>query len=112
MPAPRMPIRFGVELPHRLELLGPAAVRVEVLGFDSIWIGDHVAIHRPTLDPLGALSYLAGLTRRVRIGPGVVYFAVPPGRLLEQLERFGTEVRAVVADWAEPSPSLAAPWRA
>jgi probable F420-dependent oxidoreductase len=71
-----MPIRFGVELPHLPELLGPAAVRAEALGFDSVWIGDHVAIHRPTLDPLGALSYLAGLTRRVRIGPCVYLLAL------------------------------------
>ena len=65
-PAPlgRKPIRFGIELQHRPELLAPAAIRAEALGFDSVWIGDHMAIHRPTLDPLGALSYLAGLTRR------------------------------------------------
>ena len=75
-PAPRLSIRFGVELPHRPELLAPAAVRAEALGFDSVWIGDHVAIHRPTLDPLGALSYLAGVTRRVRIGPCVYLLAL------------------------------------
>ena len=77
-PAPldRKPIRFGIELQHRPELLAPAAIRAEALGFDSVWIGDHVAIHRPTLDPLAALSYLAGLTRRVRIGPCVYLLAL------------------------------------
>ena len=72
----RTSVRFGVELPHRPELLAPAALRAEALGFDSVWIGDHVAIHRPTLDPLAALSYLAGLTRRVRIGPCVYLLAL------------------------------------
>jgi probable F420-dependent oxidoreductase len=69
-------VRFGVELPHRPELLAPAALRAEALGFDSVWIGDHVAIHRPTLDPLGTLSYLAGITRRVRLGPCVYLLAL------------------------------------
>jgi probable F420-dependent oxidoreductase len=64
-------IRFGVELQHRAELLAPTAMRAEALGFDSVWIGDHVAIHRPTFDALAALSYLAAVTRRVRIGPCV-----------------------------------------
>jgi alkanesulfonate monooxygenase SsuD/methylene tetrahydromethanopterin reductase-like flavin-dependent oxidoreductase (luciferase family) len=41
----------------------------------------------------------------------VIYFAVPPGRVLEQLERFGAEVRALVPDWAEPSPASVTPWR-
>ena len=66
-----MPVRFGVEIPHRAELLGPVAIRAEALGFDSVCIGDHVAFHTPTLDCLAALGYVAALTRRVRIGPCV-----------------------------------------
>jgi probable F420-dependent oxidoreductase len=66
-----MPVRFGIELQHRPELLGPVAIRAEALGFDSVWIGDHVAFHNPTLDSLAALSYVAAVTRRVRIGPCV-----------------------------------------
>src|SRR5262245_12149465 len=71
-----MPARFGIEIPHRPELLGPVAMRAEALGFDSVWIGDHVAIHRPTLDSLAALSYVAALTRRVRMGPCVYLLAL------------------------------------
>jgi probable F420-dependent oxidoreductase len=71
-----MPIRVGIELQHRPELLGPVAMRAEALGFDSVWIGDHVAIHRPTLDSLAALSYLAAVTRRVRLGPCVYLLAL------------------------------------
>jgi probable F420-dependent oxidoreductase len=71
-----MPVRFGIEIQHRPELLGPVAMRAEALGFDSVWIGDHVAIHRPTLDSMAALSYLAALTRRVRIGPCVYLLAL------------------------------------
>jgi hypothetical protein len=71
-----MPVRFGVEIQHRPELLGPVAVRVEALGFDSVWVGDHLAFHNPTLDVLGALSYVAALTRRVRIGSCVYLLAL------------------------------------
>ncbi len=71
-----MPVRFGIELQHRPELLGPVAIRAEALGFDSVWIGDHVAFHNPTLDSLAALSYVAALTRRVRIGPCVYLLAL------------------------------------
>lgn len=74
--SPRMPVRFGIEIPHRPELLGPAAVRAEALGFDSVWIGDHVAFHTPTLDSLAALGYVAALTRRVRLGPCVYLLAL------------------------------------
>jgi probable F420-dependent oxidoreductase len=71
-----MAVRFGIEIQHCPELLGPVAIRAEALGFDSVWIGDHVAIHRPTLDSLAALSYVAALTRRVRIGPCVYLLAL------------------------------------
>jgi probable F420-dependent oxidoreductase len=71
-----MRVRVGVEIPHRPELLGPVAVRAEALGFDSVWIGDHIAFHNPTLDSLTALAYVAALTRRVRIGPCVYLLAL------------------------------------
>jgi len=72
----RMRIRVGVEIPHRPELLGPVSIRAEALGFESVWIGDHAAFHNPTLDSLGALGYVAALTRRVRIGPCVYLLAL------------------------------------
>jgi probable F420-dependent oxidoreductase len=71
-----MAVRFGVEIQHRPELLGPVATRAEALGFDSVWVGDHLAFHNATLDCLGALSYVAALTRRVRIGPCVYLLAL------------------------------------
>jgi probable F420-dependent oxidoreductase len=71
-----MRVRVGVEIPHRPELLGPVAVRAEALGFDSVWIGDHIAFHNPTLDSLTALGHVAALTRRVRVGPCVYLLAL------------------------------------
>jgi len=103
-----MPVRFGIAIQHRPELLGPVATRAEALGFDSVWIGDHVAIHRPTLDSMAALSYVAALTRRVRIGP-CVYLARkycllgPPAACVERLAEFeAAGVRSFVIYFTVP----------
>ncbi len=47
------------------------ARRVEAAGFDSIWVGDHVAFHVPILESLTLLAYVAGVTERVRLCTGV-----------------------------------------
>ena len=90
-------LNFGYHLP----IWGPAATRetlialarhVEALGFDSVWASDHVVIPfeirsrypynatgdfplSPTtnfLEPLTALSLVAGVTERVRLGTTVL----------------------------------------
>lgn len=56
------------------------AVAADDAGFDSIWVGDHVALPRtvdsgisdPRLEALVTLTYLAAVTRRVRLGVGVL----------------------------------------
>jgi probable F420-dependent oxidoreductase len=75
--------------PDALRSLAQAA---EDLGFDSIWLSDHVVVpehiassypydpdgrfptlpNQPYLEPLSALAYLAGMTRRVRLGTHVL----------------------------------------
>lgn len=45
--------------------------RIEELGFDSIWVGDHVSFYVPMLESLTLLSFVAAATERVRIGTGV-----------------------------------------
>jgi alkanesulfonate monooxygenase SsuD/methylene tetrahydromethanopterin reductase-like flavin-dependent oxidoreductase (luciferase family) len=44
---------------------------VEAAGFDSIWVGDHVSFYVPILESLTLLSFVAGVTERVRLGTGV-----------------------------------------
>src|SRR5579883_158524 len=56
----------------------------EATGFDSLWAGEHVVLPDPQappsplapqeriLDPLVALSFLAGQTRRVLLGTGII----------------------------------------
>src|SRR5215470_7753379 len=44
---------------------------VEGAGFDSIWVGDHISFYVPILESLTLLSFVAGVTDRVRLGTGV-----------------------------------------
>lgn len=62
------------------ERLRSRAIRAEEVGFESLWVGDHIALPRtapdsatePRLEALTALTYLAAVTRSVRLGVGVL----------------------------------------
>jgi alkanesulfonate monooxygenase SsuD/methylene tetrahydromethanopterin reductase-like flavin-dependent oxidoreductase (luciferase family) len=62
-------------------------VLAEELGFDSVWITEHhFSDYSICTNPLQALTYLAGRTRRIRLGTQVI--VVPwhdPVRLAEQI---------------------------
>lgn len=47
------------------------AQRIEALGFDSLWVGDHIAFHVPITDSLTLLAFAAGVTERVSLGTAV-----------------------------------------
>ncbi len=47
------------------------ARRIEEMGFDSIWVGDHISFYVPLLESLTLLSFMAGVTERVRLGTSV-----------------------------------------
>jgi probable F420-dependent oxidoreductase len=52
------------------------AQRAEALGFDSLWVGDHVAFHVPIADALSLLSFAAGATTRITLGTAVYLIAL------------------------------------
>jgi probable F420-dependent oxidoreductase len=62
------------------EVLARRARRAEEVGFESLWVGDHIALpfdagdppEEPRLEALVALTYLAALTTRVRLAVGVI----------------------------------------
>jgi alkanesulfonate monooxygenase SsuD/methylene tetrahydromethanopterin reductase-like flavin-dependent oxidoreductase (luciferase family) len=73
--------RFGLLLPHFGEhadqdLLIEGARRAEDLGFDSLWVRDHLVFHphglegtdRTFIEPFVTLSFVAGVTRRIGLG--------------------------------------------
>jgi probable F420-dependent oxidoreductase len=45
--------------------------RVECLGFDAVWSGDHIIMHSPILDVMTVLATYAAVTERVKIGTAV-----------------------------------------
>jgi probable F420-dependent oxidoreductase len=52
------------------------ARRIEALGFDSLWVGDHVAFHVPIAESLTTLSFAAGATERIQLGTAVYLLAL------------------------------------
>ncbi len=92
-----MAVTFGCSLPTRGPMAGPEALRslaqrAEDLGYDSVWVSDHIILPRqvgsfypyaadgvatfrpdePYYEPLAALNFLAGCTQRVRLGTHVL----------------------------------------
>src|SRR5204862_6141448 len=78
-------MRFGVWIPNCRHLATPdvirrTAVRAEHLGYDSIWVSDHVIVPHANVvnfgetvfDPLVTLAVVAGATSRVRLGTTVL----------------------------------------
>jgi probable F420-dependent oxidoreductase len=45
--------------------------RIERLGFDAIWSGDHIIMHSPIMDVMTVLASFAAITERVKIGTAV-----------------------------------------
>jgi alkanesulfonate monooxygenase SsuD/methylene tetrahydromethanopterin reductase-like flavin-dependent oxidoreductase (luciferase family) len=86
-------VNVGLQLPEvervvrRDELAGMARA-AEELGFDSLWVGDHLLyrgdgrLERGPWDCFTTLAWLAGITERVELGPLVACTAFhPPGIL-------------------------------
>lgn len=72
-------LTFGV-LPGHDEsgdLLGSVEL-AEALGFDSVWVGDHVLWYVPSPDPIALLGAITARTTRVRLGTAVMLAALRP----------------------------------
>ena len=55
-------------------------VRMERLGFDSLWVWDHILLgvepHFPILDALSMITAVAARTERIRLGTGILILPV------------------------------------
>lgn len=92
-----MPVSFGCSLPSRGPMASPEALRslaqrAEDLGFDSVWVSDHIVLPKevssfypysadgvatftadqPYYEPISTLNFLAGCTHRLRLGTHVL----------------------------------------
>ncbi len=78
-------MNVGIWIPNCRHLAMPdiilgAAVRAEQLGYDSVWVSDHVVVPHANVknfgetvfDPLVTLAVIAGATSRVRLGTAVL----------------------------------------
>lgn len=75
-----MKVRIGFGVGTRSGLSDPTDLRrvargLERLGYDSLWFAERLT--GPLLDPLVAMSYVAGCTEKLKFGPAVM---VLPGR--------------------------------
>jgi probable F420-dependent oxidoreductase len=71
-------IRCGVAFfpPNWIDL--ELAAYAEALGFDALWIGEHIAFHVPTFDALTAMAAVAACTTRIGIGAAAVLLPLRP----------------------------------
>jgi probable F420-dependent oxidoreductase len=68
---------FGIQLSlHSPEAQWALVRRVEELGFDSVWTGDHVSFHNPLYESLTLLAAYAPITRRIKLGVAVYLLAL------------------------------------
>ncbi|MDI6100911.1 LLM class F420-dependent oxidoreductase [Actinoplanes sp. NEAU-A12] len=111
-------MRFGLYGLHRdrnveSDVLVRRARSAEEAGFESLWVGDHIALppgegNPPRLEALIALSYLAAVTSRVRLGVGLIVLPQrQPVLLAKQLTSLdvlsgGRLTVAVGAGYVEP----------
>jgi probable F420-dependent oxidoreductase len=78
-------MQLGIHLPHIGRKAGPdairrAAVRAEQLGFDDVWVSEHIIIPKDAAyppsanfwDPVLTLTWAAAATDRVRLGTSVL----------------------------------------
>ena len=50
--------------------------RVEALGFDSVWCGDHVSFNLPIYESMTLLASYSAITERIRLGSAVYLLAL------------------------------------
>jgi len=118
-------MQVGVWIPNCRHLATPenirgAAVRAEELGYDSVWVSDHVVVPHANVvnfgetifDPLVTLAVIAGATRRVRLGTTVLIVpyrnAVVTAKMVSSLDALsgGRVVLGIGAGWVAAESAM------
>src|SRR5262249_56815987 len=50
--------------------------RLEAVGYDSVWTGDHMSFHNPIHESITLLATYAPITKRIKLGVGVYLLAL------------------------------------
>src|SRR2546425_579450 len=124
------PMNVGVWIPNcrylaTPEIIRSTAVRAEHLGYDSIWVSDHVVVPHANVvnfgetvfDPLVTLAVVAGATSRVRLGTTVLIVPyrnpVVTAKMISSLDALsgGRFILGIGAGWvAAESVALGVPF--
>ena len=118
-------MKFGVWIPTcrhlaTVEIIRHSAVRAEQLGYDSVWVSDHVVVPNANIvnfgetifDPLVTLGVLAGATSRVRLGTTVLIVpyrnAVVTAKMVSSLDALsgGRVVLGIGAGWVAAESAM------
>ena len=123
-------MKFGVWIPNcrhlaTSDIIRATAVEAEELGYDSVWVSDHVVVPEANVvnfgetvfDPFITLAVAAGATRRVRLGTTVLIIpyrnAVVTAKMVSSLDALseGRVILGVGAGWvAAESAMLGVPF--
>lgn len=123
-------MEFGICIPHYGKPIDTAKIletarRAEALGFESIWVTDHILVPQTLdiiyrdnmLEPLALLNYLAALTTRVKIGTSVIILPyrnpIVVAKMLATTDQLsgGRLIFGAAVGWMEPEfAALGAPF--
>jgi probable F420-dependent oxidoreductase len=123
-------MEFGICIPHYgkpidLPRILDTVRRAEELGFDSVWVTDHILVPQTLeiiyrdhmLDPLALLNYVAAITTRVKIGTSVIILPyrnpIVVAKMLATTDQLsgGRLIFGAAVGWMEPEfAALRAPF--
>jgi probable F420-dependent oxidoreductase len=113
-------MRYGIHLPHAGEQDTPAllrrfALKAEDLGLDDVWVSEHIIVPRDKFprsplfyDPVLSLTWVAAVTKRVRLGTSVLVLPMrhplPLAKELATLHNLseGRLILGAGVGWLEP----------
>jgi probable F420-dependent oxidoreductase len=123
-------MEFGICIPHygkplHIPRILDTVRRAEDLGFDSVWVTDHILVPQTLdiiyrdhmLEPLALLNYVAAITTRVKIGTSVLILPyrnpIVVAKMLATTDHLsaGRLIFGAAVGWMEPEfAALAAPF--
>ena len=111
----RLPNADYLGFPATTEAIAETAVKAETLGFDAIFVNDHVIVDdgprnvpwRNVYDPLMTLAYVAALTSRIMLGTSVLIVPyrnpIVTAKMIATLDQMsgGRAIAGIGAGWNE-----------
>ena len=122
----RLPNADYLGFPATTDAIVQTAVKAEELGFDALFVNDHVIVDgsarselwRNVYDPLMALSYVAALTSRIKLGTSVLIMPyrnpIVTAKMVATLDQMsgGRAIADVGSGWNEAEyDALGVPFR-